>query len=419
MNLPAVSRFRVALRRAAAACGLALVFAAAPPAAAGESPIRCAVTAEVRRMGAQNWTFQIEGSINLPDNATLHLELLYLKQVKSPPRVAAQGTPFVIEEVTVDEATADVRSGRFSASMAFFPEEPFAGDYVAVVRVPLEAQIDAVAKFLAGVGEVPEHRHAFRHGSLEDLDRQRRTAADSVRTDMITLHRLQQEAQALFESAYARPEPGINEFVAALTSDWDPRYHEIQARNQLRPERDLFWVQWYGRRYIDMLLSDLRSVVGRYRDSLALPAAERPPKEKVLEFAEMFNDTYFMWMEYLQFTHPQDTSEARRLLQDLRQLLRDFGKWYEESRAVKPDAAVVRTQLQGWQGKVLAGIASLSQSLPDFEFAPLTQMTRDVVRILRDASTGLVAGDAVAQDRVAQGLAQLLVSLDRLEEGLK
>jgi len=38
------------------------------------------------------------------------------------------------------------------------------------------AKREAAAKFLAGVGEVPEHRHVFRHGNLEDLSTRRHTA---------------------------------------------------------------------------------------------------------------------------------------------------------------------------------------------------------------------------------------------------
>lgn len=399
---------------------LAVALGVAAPAALseGEAKVSFHVSAESRPAGV-NHVFVIEGAVNLPEGTHVQAELLYCKQTKSSPRVLKEtGKELTTEEVTVDEGSQAVASGRFSFNLGLSTTPPYAGDYVLALRVPTERQPENAQRFLAEVGEVPEFRHPFTVGRLEELEGQRRSVADSIHADMVELYRLGNEGKERFQTLVKDEKSAADDFSRWQAGGWDARLGQVQARNQLRSDKDLYWLEYYGKRYINLLISDLRALAGVYRETLAA----RDPKsvELVASREQDFFDTFGMWMEYLQFPMPRDNAESRRQVEALRKLLQEFAAWFSQTAATSPpDPIRAHAETQEWQGRIVAAIAALTQTLPDFEFAPMAGLTRDSVRMMRDAHSATVDADATAGERTRQALTKLLQALQGVEDDLR
>lgn len=391
--------------------------------AEGDSRVQFHVQFENQPCGTSH-AFVVEGQVNLPEGAVLRAEVFYQKQTKASPREEREtGKTTVMEEVSLDDAKLTVSAGRFSATLGMTATPHYSGEYALSLLLAAEDQPDSVRRWLADVGEVPEFRVSKTVGDVQQLDAQRRAVSDSVRNDMIGIRRLADEARARFLPLLQQPEPTGNAFRDSLRPDWEDRLGQIVNRNEFRCEKDLYWIEYYGRRYIALLVSDLRAVVGRYCEVLDLPATERPAMEKVAEMEQNFTDTWLMWMEYLQFPLPKDTTAARQCIEEVREQIRGFAAWFDAASATPPadaaGAAAARSKVLQWQAQLLAGIARLTQSLPDFEFAPLTEFTRNITRTMRDAGLAVGAGDAAARDRVQQSLGVQVTTLQALEQALK
>ncbi len=375
------------------------------------------VQLEARKLADGKWVFRVEGTADLPAGTRVHADLLYAKQTKAPPRLQREGQATVTEEVHVEEGEEAVEGGRITFHLGFQSREPYSGDYEVILKVPADGQPDDVRSHLAERGEFPEQRISARIGDPQQLETQRREVAESVRTDMIELWTLEREARDRFESLLREAPPGGEAWARTVGGEWGKRLDQVQTRNQQRCPHDLYWVEYYGRRYVDLLGKDLRALAEQFRIVLDAPAAE--PTADALARADTFEETFQMWMEYLQFPPPKDSSEGAQRLAALSAQLREFATWFEATaKAPAGDPAAARARIQEWQGKILAAIAALTQSLSDFDFAPVAALTRDTTRTLRDAAAAIATGDAEARRRVTEALQRSFVTLQEIEAQL-
>ncbi|MBI3268435.1 MAG: hypothetical protein HYZ53_05390 [Planctomycetes bacterium] len=380
-----VSPLRARLQPAALPVALLPLLFLAQPASCtpvdGAPPIRLEVSLAHETSGPTH-IFVLEVRTDLPDGATIEGALCYVKKTKEGEE----------QEVDLECASLPVTHGRVEFRLGHFHRDLYVGVYRGRAVVQAQAQPEAVVRRLGEDSAPIVVRADLPLGEPALLTGQKAAARECLMTDFKRLRDLFRELVPRVTRLYSLPEAQAAAWREGRDG-WLARIEDLREQNKLRIEADVYWVEMYGKRYVEMLTSDLKQAERAVGDELEKPFAARRPFAQLQELNE-FPLTQEMFMQNLGMNAVADAEGLASAVLSYRKLLDEVSAWIARRRA----PATAKEAASEWAGRRGPLEASAQSALARLSSLAADSAFHDVARLGRDSSTLLAAcAQAAAQ----------------------
>lgn len=347
-----------------------------------------------------SWFFHIHGETDLPDGASIDVDVCTIRDVVYP-----DGEKYVDESPVVDgKATAHDR--QFSVTLGKMPHAPYSVPYRVKLVYDPERQLADVAS--AADGKL-EQALDFTYGAPADYDRERAEADKSVADDFGEVHPLLDELEHRFKPLYTGDAAPDLATWDAWRKEWDAKRATILDRNRQRMTEDIYWRESYGKRYLESMLEDMSDLADFYREVLAAPKEKRPPQEEVAARGKYLEAKFWERLDALQISLIGRPNEVIAILDEVDARVKRLVALRAEAAKDAAKKAAFDTEATDARLAFVQLPAQLSAKLPETYFGLVTKLVRDLLPLLGppEAAVDLAPiADALAQlrkDIAAQG----------------
>ncbi|MDQ7778163.1 MAG: hypothetical protein RDV41_00435 [Planctomycetota bacterium] len=332
-------------------CAILALCAVACAAATEELSVSVSSAAVVEKEGTTSFAVECKG--NLPDATLLEAEVFFLKPRLLPPALQQRmGMKFEVMKVSVGKSLERMRGGRASFVLGFMQRRPFCGKYCARVRCQERNQDDETLNKIGG--SLPlEAQTEFEFGSAEELENQAAEARQLLRDDLVELTRLLKRLDGLFASflstqtGIVRREPltkaQSEEWLAGLVG-WRKDASVLEMKNEKRPEVEVFWAEFMGKKTISSRLDSIKQLADEYDRVLGkLPVPPEKHQELLAASTELMQ-LFEMDLEYFGFGKQLDTKALEAEIAGLEAGFRGLVEW-----ALAAPAEGRQAQREAWR----------------------------------------------------------------------
>jgi hypothetical protein len=378
--------------------GLLLLGLACGPGASEEEAglaIECSVE---EREGISS--FHVTCTGDLPDGALLRAEVEFLKPVSLPPALQKEtGRKFELAPVSIGKSSERMRQGTATFVVGIMRRKPYSGEYVVRVSCPREGQRDDVLSKV--VGRLPmnsEKRLVF--GKADDFDVESESARAALRADLLEMKELWLTLASLFKSrvfvgttATLRQEPLETAELVEWTKDlaeWTRSLNTFLERNDERPDVEVFWAEFVGKRTISLRAELLRKLGEGYDEALnSLPISAEKYQNLQISSGEI-GSLLEMDFEYFGFGKQLDVQRLLALISNIKIDLEQFVNWAGNapSEADAEELGKWKSNGEGAYEKLAEKTMELLTGLQGVSLRNTLTLTNAVAEMMRIARCG-------------------------------
>lgn len=417
---------RVSARVRGVLAGLLLAFACCSATAHGASALDIACTIEERE-GIHS--FHVTCSGELPDGTMIRAEISFLKPVPLPPALQKEtGRQFDLVPVTIGKSVERMRGGKANFVIGIMYRKPYPGEYVLSVSCPRQGQKEDVLTKLGDLLPINIEKK-FVIGKPEDFEVESKAVRSALRADLQEMKELLRRLDALFRARAfsgaaggSRQEPlGVEELKEWTTAlaEWTRNLQALLERNDKRPDLEVFWAEFVGKRTISLRADLLHKLAEGYDSALnALPISAEKLQDLQASSDEI-RKLLQMDFEYFGFGKLLDTQMLLALVADIRTDLRKYVVWgtHRPSESAPEDLEKWKTSGDEiYEGLVVKTMELLKglQGVSFHNVRDLTEAIADIRRIVRNVGP---EGDTATAARNKESYANEI--LERIEQDVK
>ncbi len=372
-------------------------------------------------------SFHVSCSGDLPDGTLVRVEISFQKPVPLPPALQKEtGRQFELVPVSIGNSSERTRDGKANFVVGIMRRKPYSGEYVVSVFCPREGQKDDVLSKLGDKLPISAEKK-LAVGKSDDFEVESSAARAALRADLVEMRELLRSLDALFRTrafsgatANMRQEPltakELTEWTDAL-AEWTRSLKAFLERNDERPDLEVFWAEFVGRRTISLRADLLRSLAEGYDGALNSPPISADKMQDLQSSSAETGRLLEMDFEYFGFGKQLDVRNLLALVSDLKSCVEKLADWAKGQPSGTAPENLKKWETAGdeiYEGLVGETMELLTglQGVSFRNMLALTNAVAEMERVARSAGTG-AAGEIAAQRKLA------LEALERIDADVK